>query len=75
MAREHQLEFRMEAFNLLNRTNFQVPDTNASNIRIVNGLPAAGGRLRQNHHRVPCETDSVRAETVVLNRSFQSTAA
>jgi hypothetical protein len=38
-----RLEFRMEAFNLFNRSNFQVPDTNASNIRIVNGVPAAGG--------------------------------
>ncbi len=38
-----RLEFRMEAFNLLNRSNFQVPDTNASNIRIVGGVPAAGG--------------------------------
>jgi len=28
-----RLEFRMEAFNLLNRTNFLVPDTNANNIR------------------------------------------
>ncbi len=38
-----RLEFRMEAFNLLNRSNFQVPDTNASNIRIVSGAPVAGG--------------------------------
>ncbi|HEX9000863.1 MAG TPA: TonB-dependent receptor [Blastocatellia bacterium] len=38
-----RLEFRMEAFNLFNRSNFQVPDTNANNIRIVNGAPAAGG--------------------------------
>jgi hypothetical protein len=28
-----RLEFRMEAFNLFNRSNFLVPDTNASNIR------------------------------------------
>ncbi len=38
-----KLEFRMEAFNLFNRSNFTVPDTNANNIRIVNGAPAAGG--------------------------------
>jgi Carboxypeptidase regulatory-like domain/TonB dependent receptor-like, beta-barrel/TonB-dependent Receptor Plug Domain len=38
-----RLEFRVEAFNLFNRSNFQVPDTNASNIRIVNGVPAPGG--------------------------------
>lgn len=38
-----RLEFRMEAFNLFNRSNFQVPNTNASNIRIVNGAPAPGG--------------------------------
>ena len=38
-----RLEFRMEAFNLFNRTNFQVPNTSASDIRIVNGAPAAGG--------------------------------
>jgi hypothetical protein len=28
---------------LFNRSNFHVPDTNASNIRIVNGVPAPGG--------------------------------
>jgi hypothetical protein len=38
-----RLEFRMEAFNLFNRSNFQVPDTNASNIRIVNNAPVLGG--------------------------------
>ena len=37
------LVFRMEAFNLFNRSNFLVPDTNASNIRIVNGAPVLGG--------------------------------
>jgi hypothetical protein len=38
-----KLEFRMEAFNLFNRSNFQVPNTSASDIRIVNGAPALGG--------------------------------
>lgn len=38
-----KLEFRMEAFNLFNRSNFQVPNTNASNIRIVGGVPTTGG--------------------------------
>lgn len=38
-----RLEFRMEAFNLFNRSNFQTPNTGASNIRIVNGLPTSGG--------------------------------
>ncbi|HEV2666365.1 MAG TPA: hypothetical protein VG324_15710 [Blastocatellia bacterium] len=38
-----RLEFRMESFNLFNRSNFLVPDTNASNIRIVNGAPVLGG--------------------------------
>jgi hypothetical protein len=33
----------MEAFNLFNRTNFQAPDGNASNIRLVNGVPTTGG--------------------------------
>ena len=39
-----RLEFRMEAFNLLNRTNFLVPDTNANNIRRDStGAAIAGG--------------------------------
>ncbi len=38
-----RLEFRMEAFNLFNRSNFTVPDTNASNRSIVGGVPVAGG--------------------------------
>jgi Carboxypeptidase regulatory-like domain/TonB dependent receptor-like, beta-barrel/TonB-dependent Receptor Plug Domain len=38
-----RLEFRMESFNLFNRSNFLVPDTNASNIRIVNNAPVPGG--------------------------------
>lgn len=39
-----RLEFRMEAFNLFNKTNFQVPDTNANNIRRDSaGAPIAGG--------------------------------
>jgi Carboxypeptidase regulatory-like domain/TonB dependent receptor/TonB-dependent Receptor Plug Domain len=38
-----KLEFRMEAFNLFNRTNFGVPDGNASNIRVVNGQITTGG--------------------------------
>ncbi|MBS1787705.1 MAG: TonB-dependent receptor [Acidobacteria bacterium] len=42
-----RLEFRMEAFNLFNRSNFQVPNTSASSIRIVNGAPAPGGSYGQ----------------------------
>lgn len=39
-----RLEFRMEAFNLFNRTNFLVPDTNANNIRRDSqGNAIAGG--------------------------------
>ena len=38
-----RLEFRMESFNLFNRSNFLVPDTNASSIRIVNNVPVLGG--------------------------------
>ncbi len=39
-----KLEFRMEAFNLFNRSNFQVPDTNANNIRRdSSGNAIAGG--------------------------------
>jgi hypothetical protein len=39
-----RLEFRMEAFNLFNKTNFQVPDTNANNIRRDStGAAIAGG--------------------------------
>jgi hypothetical protein len=29
-----KLEFRMEAFNIFNHTNFTAPDTNVSNIRL-----------------------------------------
>jgi hypothetical protein len=28
-----RVELRVEAFNVLNKTNFQIPDSNASNIR------------------------------------------
>lgn len=39
-----RLEFRMEAFNLFNRTNFLVPDTNANGIRRDSqGNAIAGG--------------------------------
>jgi len=33
LSESTRLEFRMEAFNLFNRSNFLVPETNASNIR------------------------------------------
>lgn len=39
-----RLEFRMEAFNLFNRSNFMVPNTNASSInRDSQGNPVPGG--------------------------------
>jgi|RhiMetdeSRZDD1v2_1073273.scaffolds.fasta_scaffold305163_2 hypothetical protein len=42
-AGQIHLIYRMEAFNLLNRSNFLAPDINASNIRTVNGAPVLGG--------------------------------